>query len=213
MRSIVCIALATVAVAAADTPTGSAHAVRIVLQAMPGAYEAENEAVSQNGTRTVAEDGSWDSTGRMAIGYQWTVDRAAPSSFILGAGLAFSEVRDGNGAGKIAVSESGAFIEAGVAWHAARAFTVEGAARIGFGVASAEVQTDSGTTDYDLDGYGELGLEVRGVFRLRSGFEFGIGLGLYGQRARVEQDEDGVERALTLDTVGATLGIIVGRRF
>lgn len=212
MRSLALFALAA-AIAAADAPGTSAHAIRLGLQGMPGSYDSDNEVTTQNGSFTASDDGTWDSAGRLTIGYQWTVDRTRPVSFILGAGLAFTAFEDKQGANKLTVSESGAWVEPGIAWHAAPVFDLEGGLRLGVGAADAELKTPSGNTDYDPRGYGEIGLVVRGIFHFPAGFELGAELGVLSQRAEAERKDNGVKQELTVDTAGATLGLILGWRF
>lgn len=202
-----------VVVQTAVAEDGYAHHLRLGVQSMPTDVETETTVTVGGVDLTTDDDGSWDSAGRITAGYQWTLNRNAPLSFILGIGVAFTGFEAEDDSGDLTVSEIGAWIEPGVAWHAARIFDVELGLRIGSGVADAEFETSGGDVDYDPANYGEIGLHLRGIFHFESGFEIGAEASLAGQSATFESDEDGTDYETEVSTSGAAFGIILGWRF
>ena len=71
---------------------GSAHHIRLGIQSLPRDVEVETTATILGREVSATSDEKWDDAGRLTLGYQWTMDREAPVSFILGGGLAISSL-------------------------------------------------------------------------------------------------------------------------
>ena len=109
------------------------------------------------------------------------------------------------------VSETGVYIEPGVAWHIAPIFDLEFGLRLGAGAADPKVKSDDETVEYDTAAYGEVGLHARGVFHFDVGFEVGAELSVFGQSATFESDS-AFDAETEVRTSGGAFGIFAGWR-
>lgn len=209
MRRLLLLSTITCATVAA-VEEGSAHHIRLGLQSLPRDIEVETTGTVLGQEVSVTGDSEWDQAGRLTLGYQWTLDRGAPVSFILGGGLAFSSLSRDNDDSETTLMETGVYIEPGVAWHATRFFDLEFGLRLGAGAADPEVKSGNTTVEYDTAAYGEIGLHVRGMFHFEAGFEIGAELSLFGQSVTIESETGNSESDVR--TSGAAFGIIAGWR-
>ena len=191
---------------------GSAHHIRLGLESLPRDHEIETRRTVGSTEVSTTSDGKWDEAGRLTLGYQWTVDRVAPVSFILGAGLAFSSLTKEEGSTETTFSETGIYIEPGVAWHVGSNFDLEFGLRLGAGAADPEAKSGNTTVEYDTAGYGEAGLHARGIYHFDAGFELGAELSLFGQTMTIES-ESASDVESDVSTSGAAFGLVAGWRF
>jgi len=193
--------LAVGGLAAADTE----HRLRLTFQGLPTDYEVDAQATLGGFTVTGSDQDSYDSAGRLAIGYSARFASSGPVAFILGAGVAFS----GSERNDLTVREFGVWIEPGVSIRLAPWFDLEAGIQLGAGVGKAEQNGD----DLAKESYGEFTLLIRPVITIAPGIQLFAELGYMGRSQHFEDDENGIDVEADVDVAGVTGSIGIGVRF
>jgi len=180
--------------------------LRLGVQSLPTKLDVKTSGFG--GSRTDSVDA--DSAGRLSLGY-WYGGGPEEVSFMIGGGLDLSSFTFKDSGETLDITQSGGFLDLGVAWRVVHWFTAEASVRLGAGL----VRTESSVSGVEVDdtGYGEGSARVRGVFTIGQGLELLVETGLVHQQFTYEFDVLGETVKQRVTAQGAFAGAGIGWRF
>jgi hypothetical protein len=215
-KAVVLFAFAAIAGAAEDAQDLTFSDVRLTLSSLPTKVHTKLDNKSTGVSAT--SDDTIDSSGEIAIGYQYSHYKDNGLGFLVGIDLDIIGTKDESNGVKDTTSNVGPAVQLGLGYRVNSLFNLEGTLVGGIGFSSEKV---SGFFSKDIEStsgaYTKIGVLIRAVFTLKPGLQLFAQGGYLSFEQTLKYDADPSinlgQLEFTNTAKGGTFGLGAGWRF